>query len=385
MQRYSQLDWLSFTVVQNTNQNLMSECGFYFALFFVYLYRIAYDMAADKIKIKLENGESADAQAPVIVSASRSTDIPAFYADWFLHRLKVGYSAWTNPFNGVKSYVAYDNTRLIVFWSKNPKPLIAEDGCLDYLAEQGINCYIQYTLNDYVTEKLERGVPALQDRIDTFKRLVDKLGFGKVIWRFDPMILTDQIGCDDLLVKIENIGNQLKGYTEKLVFSYADIRTYRKVQANLTKNSIKYREFEQEDMLYVAKNLARLNERWGFALATCGEKIDIDQFGIIHNKCIDDDLMIKYFPEDQRLMDFLGVEIIKGDLFNPENTIIKRKNNKDKGQRQFCGCIVSKDIGEYNTCPHLCEYCYANTSKETAVHNWQQHKLNLNAETITGR
>ena len=363
----------------------MSECGLYFALFFVYLYRIAYDMATDKIKIKLENGELADAQTPVIVSASRSTDIPAFYADWFLHRLKVGYSAWTNPFNGVKSYVAYDNTRLIVFWSKNPKPLIAEGGCLDYLAKQGINCYIQYTLNDYVTEKLERGVPALQDRIDTFKRLVDKLGFGKVIWRFDPMILTDQIGCDDLLVKIENIGNQLKGYTEKLVFSYADIRTYRKVQANLTKNSIKYREFEQEDMLYVAKNLARLNERWGFTLATCGEKIDIDQFGIIHNKCIDDDLMIKYFPEDQRLMDFLGVEIIKGDLFNPDNTTIKRKNNKDKGQRQFCGCIVSKDIGEYNTCPHLCEYCYANTSKETAVHNWQQHKLNLIAETITRR
>lgn len=342
-------------------------------------------MATDKIQIKLEDGKLAEAQAPVIVSASRSTDIPAFYADWFLHRLKMGYSAWTNPFNGVKSYVAYDNTRLIVFWSKNPKPLIAEGGCLDYLAEQGINCYIQYTLNDYVVEKLERGVPALQERIDTFKRLVDRLGFGKVIWRFDPMILTGQIGCDDLLAKIENIGNQLKGYTEKLVFSYADIRTYRKVQANLTKNSINYREFEQEDMLYIAKNLSKLNERWGLTLATCGEKIDISQFGIVHNKCIDDDLMIKYFSEDQKLMDFLGVEIIKGDLFNPDNTIIKRKNNKDKGQRQFCGCIVSKDIGEYNTCPHLCEYCYANTSKKTAVHNWQQHKLNPNAETITGR
>ena len=338
-----------------------------------------------KIKIQLDNGQLTEAQAPVIVSASRSTDIPAFYADWFLGRLRKGYSAWTNPFNGVKSYVAYDNTRLIVFWSKNPKPLLTIGGCLDYLAEKGINTYIQYTLNDYVTEKLERGVPDLQERIDTFKRLVDRLGFGKVIWRFDPMILTNQIGCDDLLAKIENIGNQLKGYTEKLVFSYADIRTYRKVQANLTKNSINYREFEQEDMLYVAKNLERLNERWGLTLATCGEKIDIDQFGIIHNKCIDDDLMIKYFSEDQKLMDFLGVDIIKGDLFNPDNTIIKRKNNKDKGQREFCGCIVSKDIGEYNTCPHLCEYCYANTSKETAVHNYQQHKLNPFAETIIGK
>ena len=109
-------------------------------------------MASDKIQVTRENGEVVDAQAPIIVSASRSTDIPAFYADWFLHRLKVGYSAWTNPFNGVRSYVAYDKTRLIVFWSKNPQPLLNNGGCLDYLAHKGINCYIQYTLNDYVTE-----------------------------------------------------------------------------------------------------------------------------------------------------------------------------------------------------------------------------------------
>lgn len=110
-------------------------------------------MAWNKIKIQLENGETVDAQAPEIVSASRSTDIPAFYADWFFHRLKVGYSAWTNPFNGVKSFVSYKNTRFIVFWSKNPEPLITH---LDELKERGINCYIQYTLNDYVAEGLEK-------------------------------------------------------------------------------------------------------------------------------------------------------------------------------------------------------------------------------------
>ena len=342
-------------------------------------------MAKDKIKITLESGELADAQAPIIVSASRSTDIPAFYADWFLHRLKAGYSAWTNPFNGVKSYVAYDNTRLIVFWSKNPKPLLAEGGCLDYLNEQGINTYIQFTLNDYVAEKLERGVPDLQERIDTFKRLVDRLGFGKVIWRFDPMILTDTIGIDELLSKAQNIGDQLKGYTEKMVFSYADIRTYRKVQSNLEKSGINYREFEVEDMLAIAKGLSELNHSWGYTLATCGEKVDLEPYGIVHNKCIDDDLMIKYFSEDQKLMNFLGVEIVKGDLFNPDNTIIKRKDNKDKGQRQFCGCIVSKDIGEYNTCPHMCEYCYANTSKEQAKNNWEKHQENPFGENITGK
>ena len=339
-------------------------------------------MQKEKRLIQLENGVWAPAQFPVIVSASRSTDIPGFYADWFLHRLKVGYSAWTNPFNGVQSYLSYADTRLVVFWSKNPEALLKEDGLLDYLEEKGIHCYIQYTLNDYVTEKLEKGVPSVEKRIDIFKRLVDRLGAGKVIWRFDPLILTDGISVQDLLQKAQRIGDQLKGYTEKMVFSYADIASYRKVRSNLISNNIKYREFSEPDMMEFAAGLQKLNLSWGYTLATCGEKIDIDQFGIIHNKCIDDDLMIRFFSDDTRLMEFLGVEVSGGDLFDPEKTIIKHRNNKDKGQRQFCGCIVSKDIGEYNTCAHLCEYCYANSSKEIALRHLREHRSNPFGETI---
>lgn len=336
----------------------------------------------ERLFIQRENGETVPAQFPVIVSASRSTDIPGFYSDWFLHRLKVGYSAWTNPFNRVKYYVSYRDTRLIVFWSKNPEPLLKQGGLLDYLKEKGINTYIQYTLNDYVAEGLEKGVPELQKRIDTFKRLVDCLGVGKVIWRFDPLILMDGIFVEDLLGKVEGVGNALKGYTEKMVFSFADIAAYRKVRANLVNNNIRYREFGESDMLKFAAGIQQLNQNWGYTLATCGEKIDIDQFGIIHNKCIDDDLMIRFFSDDARLMEFLGFEITGGDLFNPEKTIIKHRNNKDKGQRQFCGCIVSKDIGEYNTCAHLCEYCYANSSKEIALRHLQEHQSNPFGETI---
>lgn len=336
----------------------------------------------ERLFIQRENGETVPAQFPVIVSASRSTDIPGFYSDWFLHRLKVGYSAWTNPFNGFKYYVSYRDTRLIVFWSKNPESLLKQGGLLDYLKEKGINTYIQYTLNDYVAEGLEKGVPTVQKRIDTFKRLVDCLGVGKVIWRFDPLILIDGIFVEDLLKKVEGIGNALKGYTEKMVFSFADIATYRKVRLNLVNNNIRYREFEVPDMLKFAAGIQQLNQNWGYTLATCGEKIDIESYGIVHNKCIDDDLMIKYFSADARLMEFLGVEITGGDLFNPEKTIIKHRNNKDKGQRQFCGCIVSKDIGEYNTCAHLCEYCYANSSKEIALRHHQEHQANPFGETI---
>lgn len=332
-----------------------------------------------KIKIQRENGEMVDAQAPIIISASRSTEIPAFYADWFFHRHKQGYSAWTNPFNGVKSYVSYKNARFFVFWSKNPKPLLNH---IDELKK--LNFYIQFTLNDYVSEGLEKGVPPLDERIQTFKRLVEELGKGRVIWRFDPLILTDKITIDDLLRKIENIGNQLKGHTEKLVFSFADIALYKKVKTNLEKSNINYQEWPENKMNEFAQRLSELNNKWNFQLATCGEKINIEKYGILHNKCIDDDLMIRFAKNDKVLMDYLGVEIVNS-LFDGEK-IIKKKDNRDKGQRSFCGCIVSKDIGEYNTCPHLCEYCYANTSKEIAVSNYNQVKQNgLISETITGK
>lgn len=352
-------------------------------------------MAWKKTNITLENGTEAEAQAPYIISASRSTDIPAFYSDWFFHRLKVGYSAWTNPFNGVKSYVAYNNTRFIVFWSKNPKPLLNH---LDFLKEKKIECYVQFTLNDYEQEGLEKGVPPLAERIETFKTLVDKLGKGRVIWRFDPLILTDKISVEDLLKKIENIANQLVGYTEKLVFSFADIASYKKVKSNLEKNNVNYREWTETQMEEFAERLSKLNEKWKFQLATCGEKIDIEKYGIEHNHCVDDNLMIRFAYKDGELMKFLGVEIhnVESTLFgtvpipagaimlNANQYAIKKKNNSDKGQRIACGCMVSKDIGEYNTCPHLCEYCYANASKEIAVSNWKQHEQNKFGETIKG-
>ena len=344
-----------------------------------------------------ENGEIVPMQTPEIVSASRSTDIPAFYADWFFHRLKVGYSAWTNPFNGAKIYVSYKNTRFIVFWSKNPQPLLKH---LDYLKEKNIGCYIQYSLNDYEEEKLELNVPPIQFRIDTFKQLVDKLGIGHVIWRYDPLVLTDEINIDKLLSKIERICDQLQGYTEKLVFSYADIFSYRKVKANLEKNKIAYQDWTEPTMIEFAERLAELNKKWGYTLATCGEKIDLSQYGIQHNHCIDDELMIRFAYNDKKLMDFLDVHThpmpsanIFGDtdplppnaIILPNNTYVTRGDNRDKGQREYCGCMKSKDIGEYNTCVHLCEYCYANTSKEAAKANWKRHLENKESETITGR
>lgn len=338
-------------------------------------------MSREKIAITIESGEQIEAQAPVIVSASRSTDIPAFYSDWLINRIEKGYVKWKNPFNGVPLYVSFANTRLIIFWSKNPKPMMKH---LDYLDAKGINYYFQYTLNDYDEELLEPNVPSVQSRIETFIELSEKIGKEKVIWRFDPLILTDKIGVNELLRKVDNIGNQLKDYTQKMVFSFADIKIYNKVQVNLKRSRINYFEFNERLMDEFASGLCELNKKWNFEIGTCAEKIALEKYNIIHNKCVDDDLMIKLFPEDNELMNFLGVKIIPPDMFNLTPISEKKKQNKDKGQRILCGCIVSKDIGEYNTCPHQCEYCYANASKEVAQKNWEKHKKNPNVETIKG-
>lgn len=340
-------------------------------------------MAWNKVKIRLDDGSEADALAPIIVSASRATDIPAFYADWFFSRLRKGYSAWTNPFNGVRSFVSYRDVRMIVFWSKNPAPLLPY---LEELEKRDIHCGIQFTLNNYEGEGLEPRLPSLDKRVATFRQLTEVQGKGKVIWRFDPLVLSDRMDVDNLLERVRRVGDQLHGYTDKLVFSFADISSYRKVTANLDREGFPCREFTQAEMLRFAKGIQLLNKEWNYELATCAEEISlVEAFGIHPNKCVDDDWMIRHFPADKVLMEHLGVEIIPADLFHPEGALRKTKDNKDKGQRLHCGCVSSKDIGEYNTCPHLCAYCYANSSKERAMANWDCHLQHPYSETITGR
>lgn len=211
---------------------------------------------------------------------------------------------------------------------------------------------------------------------------------------------------EDLLNKIGNIGDQLYGYTEKLVFSFADIESYRKVKSNLIRNKVHYQEWTDEQMVEFARRLSDLNKArgWNYELATCGEKPEYQEYGILPNHCVDDTLMIRFAWRDEVLMKFLGVDIrAKGEtlnLFNdseeiPENAImlddgihyaIKKKDNKDKGQRDLCDCMISKDIGQYDTCPHQCEYCYANASKELAVSNYKVAKgTSFQCETITGK
>ena len=267
-------------------------------------------------------------------------------------------------------YVSFKNTKVVVFWSKNPKPLIPY---LKELDERGIHYYFQFTLNDYDRESFEPNVPPLTERIETFKALSAQIGKEKVIWRFDPLVMTDQINVDELLQRVKKIGNQLKGHTEKLVFSFADIGNfYKKVENNLKRLNINYREFTPSTMNEFAKGLCELNKNWKFSLATCAEELNLEQYGIEPNRCIDGELMKQIFSEDEDLVYYLNYgKMPEKTLFGSETKLpaINIEKLKDKGQRKTCGCMMSKDIGMYNTCPHFCVYCYANTSKETVEKN----------------
>ena len=342
-------------------------------------------MSWDKKLFPLPDGRIVEARMPVIVSASRRTDIPAFYADWFFDRLEKGYSLWTNPFNKQDSYVSYRNTSFIVFWSKNPRPLT---GKLPVLASKRIGCYVQYTLNDYEREGLEPNVPPLAERIETFRLLSDCLGKEAVIWRFDPLLLAPGLSPRQLLARIWRLGNRLQGSTDKLVFSFVDVLAYRKVQQNLlretdglfTKDTLPLAEPSAAQRQELVEGLVKLRkawsaEGWSLSLATCAEQADLEQYGIAHNRCIDGDLIARLWPDDRPLLYYLRTgSLPQSDLFGgiPPLPPVAR-NLKDKGQRQACGCILSKDIGMYNTCPHLCVYCYANSSRTVVCANHRRH------------
>lgn len=338
----------------------------------------------DKILITRENGEVVEGTAPVIISASRSTDIPAFYAKWFINRLKAGYCVWYNPFNQKPMFISFAKTKVVVFWTKNPEPLIPY---LSELDKRGIHYYFQVTLNDYVNEGFEPNVGSVTHRVEVFKHLSDLIGKEKVIWRFDPLIVTPQLTVRQLLTKVYHVGNQLKGYTEKLVFSFIDVRAYRKVQNNLiketncfTRETVDSAEPTGSYLEELVEGLAKLrdywrSEGWDITLATCGESIDLDKYRIDHNRCIDGELMERLFPEDKELVYYLRAgKLPQPDLFGGMPEIPStRKDLKDKGQRKVCGCMISKDIGMYNTCRHFCVYCYANTSRDVVLKNKERH------------
>jgi len=342
-----------------------------------------------EIHLITDSGELVPAIAPLIISASRSTDIPAFHSEWLINRINKGHACWVNRFNPTRpQYISFQEARLFIFWSKNPAPMMPS---LPWFDQRELNYYFQFTLNNYENEGFEPFVPPLAKRIETFKQLSGLIGKQRVIWRFDPLILGSQLTVKELLTRIGELGNQLIKYTDKLVFSFGDILLYRNVSKNLisetdfyTSSTIHLAEFTLAQKIEFAEGVQNYLAEWrknnpDFQIATCAEEIDLERYQITHNKCIDDDLIVKLFAKDTNLMELFGIPSEKNQLFEP-GIPVKRRYLKDKGQRKHCCCIISKDIGSYNTCEHLCVYCYANSSPQAVTKNLKE--INPYSESI---
>ena len=289
-----------------------------------------------KTTLTLEDGSSVNATAPLIISASRRTDIPAFHGAWFMEQMRKGYFSIKNPFNQKVSFVSSKFSEFIVFWTKNPIPFIPH---LIEIDEMGKDFYFQFTINDYDDLEIEPNIPKLDRRIDAFKFISQKYGSNSVVWRFDPLFIIDgKLTVDGLIKRVANVYHKL-GKVKRLVFSFADINSYRKVSYNVRSSGI--REMNNEEQIYFCEQLSKIIDTREVDIMTCSEFIDLSRFGINHNSCVD--------------------PFIINEIRKEKNKIPLSINIKDNGQRKDCGCIESKDIGFYDSCSHGCLYCYANT------------------------
>ena len=274
---------------------------------------------------------------PIIISASRRTDIPAFYMEEFLRRWNEGYTLWKNPFNPKqRKKVMFDQTELVVFWSKYPI------GYLKNIEKINFNNYILYTVNYY--PKLEPNLPNLDKRIELFKEVSKRIGKEKVIWRFDPIVLLKgQITPKDIINRFKVIAEKLHNHTTRVIISF--MTPYKKVLYRFKKIKMEYTDPTIDDVYYIAENIGRISKEVELEVQTCSERFnalgELEKFGVRRGACIDREYILKVFPEDKSLVEKVS------------------KLKKDKGQRSLCLCIESVDVGEYNTCKFGCIYCYA--------------------------
>lgn len=278
----------------------------------------------------------------MIISASRRTDIPTYYSSWFFNRLKAGFVLVRNPMNAHQVSnitLAPDIVDGIVFWTKNPAPMLER---IDDL--KPYTYYFQFTLNAYGKD-VEPNIPSKNDCIiPTFQALAKKIGRERVIWRYDPIFFNQKYTFDYHVTYFERLCALLSGYTDKCTVSFLDL--YKKTSRNTA--SIRPDIISDELKLKVMAAFSDITRKYRLRLDTCAEDLDFGKFGITHAHCIDKERF-------ERIGSF------------------RMNLDKDKSQRDACGCVSSVDIGSYNTCANGCLYCYANFNAEIAHRNVQAH------------
>ncbi len=274
----------------------------------------------------------------MIISASRRTDIPAWYSEWFFRRLREGYVLVRHPMNyHLVSRIALnpDVVDGIVFWTKNPAPMLDRLGALE-----GYPCYFQVTLNAYGRDVEPNVPPKGEIVLPAFQALSRRLGRERVCWRYDPIFLSERYTAEYHCRYFERLAQRLHPYTELCTISFIDY--YRGTRRRL--DPLGEREIPRGEAVELASRMAEIAARYGLALYTCAETLDLERFGIRHGACID----------RLRLERISGARLEIGPAVS---------------QRPSCGCAESVDIGMYNTCCGGCLYCYANHNQKRVEQN----------------
>jgi len=284
----------------------------------------------------------------MIISASRRTDVPAFYSDWFIKRLGAGHCHVPNPFNPSQVTIVSlkpEDVEVIVFWTRNASPLFHH---LEDLPLKGYRSIFLYTLMNN-PRAIDPRCPSPKEALATFKALSDRIGPERVIWRYDPVVFSNATNPDFHKKAYETIAKELRGYTGRSIMSVVSL--YKKAEkrlAALEEEGIELMECGGEAFDGLMRFMASVARDNGMVLSSCAQDRDLTAHGILPGKCIDDGFMGEVF----------GVEV---------------NHTKDPFQRKACGCVVSKDIGMYDTCLYGCAYCYATNSFEKAKENYRRH------------
>jgi hypothetical protein len=283
----------------------------------------------------------------MILSVSRRTDIPTYYTEWFMNRLHERFVYVRNPMNAnqiSKIPLNPDVVDCIVFWSKNPKPMMEK---LTEIDKMGYKYYFQFTVTPY-DNTIERALPDKEVILKTFIELSNRIGKEKVIWRYDPIILNNEWTINRHVSEFDRMLSKLSDFTEECIISFVD--PYRKTNKQMGKHWNK--DISKDQMLEIAKRFSEGARSSNVSIKTCAEAIDLEEYGIEHASCID----------RKRIETIINCPLV--------DTI------KKDSQREHCRCIECIDIGAYNTCRNGCLYCYANFSEKEIAHNCSLHDPN---------
>lgn len=275
----------------------------------------------------------------MILQTGMRTDIPAFYSEWFINRIKEGCVFVRNPYNPslvTKYSINPDVVDLIAFCTKNPAPMLPY---MDVLKPYGQYWFV--TITPYGRE-IEPNVPDKRQVVQDFKALSKAVGINRIGWRYDPVFITEKYNLEFHISTFEKMAHELSGYTNTCIISFIDL--YKKV----LKNFSQARMVTKEERLKIGKAFADTGRKYDITIKACAEGNELAQFGIDCSGCL----------TKETYETALGVKL----------DIPKRK-----GQREECACFFGNDIGAYDTCRHFCKYCYANTDYNAVIKNSRLH------------